>query len=442
MKIEQFYDENLAHASYAILSENEMAVIDPARNPHQYYEYAEKYNASIIAIIETHPHADFVSSHVEISKKTGANIYVSSLLNPLYEYTSFDEGDEISIGKIKLKSLNTPGHSPDSISVIIQDENGKDYALASGDTLFIGDVGRPDLRENVGAVQSARENLAKMMYESINKKILKLDDDMLVYPAHGAGSLCGKALSKERVSTIGKQKKENYALQPMKEEEFVKELLKDQPMIPKYFGHSVELNRKGAPDFKTSVDSVSIIDKNSALDANTLVIDTRDKNDYAAGHLSGSINIPDSKSFETWLGSIVAPDEQFYMICESEDKCKELIERSAKIGYEGLIKSALLNPDNANQKSIELDSSLFKSNTDNYNIVDVRNPGERNDRVIFEDSSHIPLHQLRERVSEINTDKPVVLHCAGGMRSAIAQSILQDKVNVDVYDLGEKVKEY
>lgn len=442
MKIEQFYDENLAHASYAILSENEMAVIDPARNPHQYYEYAEKHDASIVAIIETHPHADFVSSHVEMSKKTGAQIYVSSLLNPLYEYTAFDEGDEISIGKIKLKSLHTPGHSPDSISVIIEDEDGKDYALASGDTLFIGDVGRPDLRENVGAVKEVRENLAKMMYATIHKKLLKLRDDMLVYPAHGAGSLCGKALSKERVSTIGKQKEENYALQPMKEDEFVDKLLKDQPMIPKYFGHSVELNRKGAPDFKASVDSVPAIDKNSELDKNLLVIDSRSKEDYANGHLKGSINIPDSKSFETWLGSIVAPGENFYLIAENEAKGKELIARIAKIGYEGLVKGYLENPDHANEKSIEFDASVFKSNMSDYNIVDVRNHGERNDRVIFEDSSHIPLHQLRERMDEINTDKPVVIYCAGGMRSAIAQSILQDKVDVDVYDLGEKIREY
>ncbi len=442
MKIEQFYDENLAHASYAILSENEMAVIDPARDPHQYYQYAEKHDASIIAIIETHPHADFVSSHVEISKKTGANIYVSSMLNPLYEFTAFDEGDEISIGKIKLKALHTPGHSPDSISVIITDEDGKDYALASGDTLFIGDVGRPDLRENAGAVQAARENLAKMMYNTINEKILKLNDDMLVYPAHGAGSLCGKALSKERVSTIGKQKKENYALQPMKEEEFVNTLLKDQPMIPKYFSNSVELNRKGAPDFEPAVSAVPVLDKNEKLNENVLVIDSRSKEDYANGHLKDSINIPDSKSFETWLGSIVGPDENFYLISEREEKGRELVKRIAKIGYEGLIIGVLENPDHAVHKSTELNHNEFENHKEDFNIIDVRNPGERKDRVIFEDSDFIPLHQLRERLDEIKSDKPVVIHCAGGMRSAIAQSIMQHKVDAKVYDLGEKVKDY
>ncbi len=449
MKIEQFYDENLAHASYAILSENEIALIDPARDPHQYFDYAEKHNATIIAVIETHPHADFVSSHVEISKKTGADIYVSRLLNPLYDFTPFDEGDEISIGKIKLKSLNTPGHSPDSISIIITDEDGKDYALASGDTLFIGDVGRPDLRENVGSMQETREKLAKQMYNSINEKILKLDDDMLVYPAHGAGSLCGKALSQKRFSTLGQQKKENYALQPMSEEKFVDVLLKDQPMIPKYFGYSVELNRKGAPDFKESIEAVPTLDKNSKLEENTLVIDSRYKTDYTKGHLKDSINIPDSKSFETWLGSIVGPDENFYLISESEEKGKELVKRIAKIGYEGLIVGILENPDDANHTSTEFDSETFRrwsigtsSGREDFNILDVRNPGERKDRVIFEGSDFIPLHQLRERLDEIKSDKPVVIHCAGGMRSAIAQSIVQNKIDAKVYDLGEKVREY
>jgi glyoxylase-like metal-dependent hydrolase (beta-lactamase superfamily II)/rhodanese-related sulfurtransferase len=442
MKIEQFYDDNLAHASYAILSENEIALIDPARDPHQYYEYAEKHNASIKAVIETHPHADFVSSHVEISKKTGADIYVSSLLNPLYDFTPFDEGDTITVGKITLKALHTPGHSPDSISIVITDEDGKDYALASGDTLFIGDVGRPDLRENVGAVQEKREDLARMMYDSIHEKLLKLSDDILVYPAHGAGSLCGKALSQERVSTIGKQKKENYALQPMSEEKFVETLLQDQPMIPKYFGHSVELNRKGAPDFEASVSAVPVLDKNEKLDENVLVIDSRSKEDYAKGHLKDSINIPDSKSFETWLGSIVSPDENFYLISENEEKGKNLVKRIAKIGYEGLIIGVLENPDYATHTSTELNHEKFKNNKEDFNILDVRNPGERKDRVIFEDSDFIPLHQLRERLDEIKSDKPVVIHCAGGMRSAIAQSIVQNKVDVKVHDLGEKVREY
>lgn len=442
MKIEQFYDENLAHASYAILSENEIALVDPARDPKPYLDFADANNAKITAVIETHPHADFVSSHAEINRKTGAKIYVSKLLNPLYEYTPFDDGDVIALGKIQLKAINTPGHSPDSISVIITDENGKDYAIASGDTLFIGDVGRPDLREKAGAIQKAREDLARMMYESINEKLLKLSDDILVYPAHGAGSLCGKALSQERVSTLGKQRKENYALQPMGEEEFVKVLLQDQPMIPKYFGNSVELNRRGAPDFEASVNAVPKLDKNAALDEDTIVIDTRTKEEFGKGHLKGSINIPECKSFETWLGAIIAPNEKFYLVCENEAKGKEIIERAAKIGYEALIKGVLENPDSATEKWDNFNYDSFKENSGFFNILDVRNFGERKDRVIFEKSEFIPLHELRERLDEIKIDKPIVVHCAGGMRSAIAQSIILSKKDTQVFDLGERVREY
>ena len=213
-------------------------------------------------------------------------------------------------------------------------------------------------------------------------------------------------------------------------------------MIPTYFGNSVELNRKGAPDFEASIAAVPMLDKNSKLEENILVVDSRSKENYGKGHLKGSINIPDCKSFETWLGAIVGPDENFYLICESEEKCNELIRRIAKIGYEGLIKGALLNPDNANEKVSEFDYEAFKENSGFFNILDVRNHGERRDRVIFEKSDFIPLHQLRERLDEIKTDKPIVIHCAGGMRSAIAQSIIQSKKDTQVFDLGEKVREY
>ncbi|MBN8571455.1 MAG: MBL fold metallo-hydrolase, partial [Ignavibacteria bacterium] len=211
---------------------------------------------------------------------------------------------------------------------------------------------------------------------------------------------------------------------------------------PKYFGNSVELNRKGAPDFEASVAAVRMLEKNSKLDENTLVVDSRSKENYGEGHLKGSINIPDSKSFETWLGTIVAPGENFYLICESKEKCSELIKRIAKIGYEGLIKGALANPDNAKEKMPEFDYDSFKENSGFFNILDVRNHGERRERVIFEKSDFIPLHQLRERLDEIKTDKPLVIHCAGGMRSAIAQSIVQSKKDTQVFDLGEKVREY
>ena len=225
MEIKQFEDKNLAHYSYAIVSNEEVALIDPSRNPQLYYDFAKQHHAKITTVIETHPHADFVSCHLEINKTTEAKIYVSKLLSAEYTHQTFDDGDVIKLGNIALKALNTPGHSPDSISIVAIDENGKQQAVFTGDTLFIGDCGRPDLRESAVAITAARQELAKQMYHSLRNKLMTLPDDVLVYPAHGAGSLCGKGLSAANTSTIGAEKSSNWSLQNMSEEDFVKELL-------------------------------------------------------------------------------------------------------------------------------------------------------------------------------------------------------------------------
>ena len=238
-KIHQFEDKGLAHYSYAVLSEGEIALIDPARDPQPYYEFALIHDAKIVAVIETHPHADFVSSHQEIATGKDAKIYASKLVGAAYEHETFDDGDFFQIGKVTLHAMNTPGHSPDSITVLLKDENGKAIAAFTGDTLFIGDVGRPDLRENVGNVTSKRDDLARQMYHSTREKLMKLPDDVLVYPSHGAGSLCGKGLSSANVSTIGAEKMSNAALQEINEEQFVKFLSSDHPFVPKYFGYDV-----------------------------------------------------------------------------------------------------------------------------------------------------------------------------------------------------------
>src|SRR5690606_24223420 len=215
LKIEQFEDKGLAHFSYAVLSEGKVLLIDPSRNPQPYFDFASVNNAKIIGVIETHPHADFISSHYEIHKAMGVPIYISKLVAADYLHQPYDEGDEIKLSEtVKLKAMHTPGHSPDSISVVVSEE-GKDRAVFTGDTLFIGDVGRPDLRESVGKMQAKREELAKMMYRSTREKIMPLDDDVVVYPAHGAGSLCGKALSDAQSSTVGQERRNNYALQAM-----------------------------------------------------------------------------------------------------------------------------------------------------------------------------------------------------------------------------------
>jgi glyoxylase-like metal-dependent hydrolase (beta-lactamase superfamily II) len=253
MEIVQFNDKNLAHFSYAIISQGKMALIDPARDPQPYYELAKQHDAKIVAVIETHPHADFVSSHFEIHQSTGAIIYVSKLLGADYPHQTFDDGDMISLGNIKLKALNTPGHSPDSICILAVNENGKEEVVFTGDTLFIGDCGRPDLRETAGAITTAREDLAKQMYHSLRDKLMTLPDSVIVYPAHGAGSLCGKGLSEKESSTIGIEKASNWCLQNDTEDNFVKELLADQPFVPKYFTYEVELNKKGAEKSRVEI---------------------------------------------------------------------------------------------------------------------------------------------------------------------------------------------
>lgn len=442
MIIHQFYDKGLAHASYAVVRLEKMVVIDPARDPHPYYEFAASHNADIVGVIETHPHADFVSSHLEIHQTTGATIYVSKLLGAEYPHESFDDGDEIQLADIKLIAINTPGHSPDSICVLLQDEDGNNKAVFTGDTLFAGDVGRPDLRENAGNITAAKEELARRMYHSTRDKLMRLPHQVVVYPAHGPGSLCGKSISPDLESTIGRELRENYALQLMDELAFVKMLTSDQPFMPKYFGYDVELNKKGAEPLDKAIESVPKLKKNAKLDGSALIVDTRPQEEFKKGHLHGAMNIQDGAKFETWLGSIIGPEESFYLIVLDDDSANNLIRKAAKIGYEKNIKGVLLNPDNANMASPVLDTTDYQFHPDHYTVVDVRNWGEIASGKIFKHSISIPLPDLRERINEIPTDKPIVVHCAAGYRSAAATSIIAGKItSVPVYDLGEAIKE-
>jgi len=440
MTIHQFYDKGLAHASYAVISAGKMVVIDPARNPQPYYDFAASHKADIIGVIETHPHADFVSSHLEIHKTTGATIYTSKLTGAEYPHQTFDEGDVIALGDVKLKAINTPGHSPDSICILLQDENSEDVAIFTGDTLFAGDVGRPDLREDVGNITAKKEDLARQMYHSTRNKLMLLPKHVVVYPAHGPGSLCGKSISPDLHSTIGRELRDNYALQLMDELEFVKTLTADQPFVPKYFGFDVEANKKGAESFCNSIKAVNR--HNSALQKGVLIIDARPKAEFNSGHLKGSINLQDGEKFETWLGSIVAPNEQFYLLAGTESALDMLINKTAKIGYEKNIKSAMLIPEGADEIAVRLDMDDFKDSPEKYNIIDVRNRGEIKTGLLFSTATPIPLPELRERLAEIPTDKPIVVHCAAGYRSAAAASIIKTKItSVPVYDLGEAIVE-
>jgi hydroxyacylglutathione hydrolase len=442
MHIKRFYDEGLAQASYAVLSEQQIALVDPGRDPQPYLDFAERHEGRIVAVVETHLHADFVSGHLEIHGITSAPVYVSRLAEATYPHIAFDQGDQIIVGKVKLRALNTPGHSPDSISILVTDEQGKDHAVFTGDTLFVGDVGRPDLREDAGDSRTKREELARQLYRSTREVLMQLDKEVKVYPAHGAGSLCGKNISSDLSSTIGQEVEHNYALRPMPEEAFVQLLLDEQPYIPKYFSYDVALNKKGTGTFRTSVEAVPRLNKYASLQKEALLVDARPQWQFKAGHLPGAVNIMDGKKFETWLGTVVGPEEEFYLLAETEKALEGLIRKAAKIGYEKNIKGALQAPTYGQQRSPKIDLDEFRQHPHDFHIVDLRNDAEVKEGKIFGGAIHIPLPELRGRVGEIGPDKPVVVHCASGYRSAIGASILEKSVDVPVYDLGEAVKNF
>lgn len=445
MKIEQFENRYLSHYSYAVLSESERKIIliDPSRDPAPYYEYARQEEAEITGVIETHSHADFLSSHLEIYRETGAEIFVSREMKPAFPFTAFDENDVIILGDIRLKALNTPGHSYDSISVVLE-YKGKDRAVFTGDTLFIGDAGRPDLRETGAGTAIQREILAGKMYSSLHEKLMKLDNDVTVYPAHGAGTLCGKSLSDKRSSTIGNEKLSNWALQNMPRDKFVSELISDQPFIPSYFAYDVQVNIKGPAPFEESVSKVMTGSAPPAnIDRDIWVVDVRPSKTFKQGHLPRSVNIMEGEKFETWLGSIIKPGESFYLAADTLNHADRMIRRAASIGYEEFIREAFVAL-KAPLQEPQLDVKHFRDHQEHYTIIDVRNLSETAERKLFTNSLSIPLPDLRNRIDEIPADKPIVVHCAGGYRSAAASSMISSELGntTPVYDLGESVKEF
>lgn len=441
MDIKQFEYKPLAHYSYAIVSNGEMAIIDPERDPKEYYAFAKAQNATIKAIIETHPHADFVSSHLQLHKETGATIFNSKKLGAEYPHKSFDDGDKITIGNCTLEAINTPGHSPDSITIVATEAN--DIALFTGDTLFIGDVGRPDLREKAGNMKAKREELAEMMYETITTKFSNLPDNAVVYPAHGAGSLCGKNLSDANSSTLGNERIGNWAFKEQSKQEFMATILDGQPFIPSYFGYDVDTNKAGADNLETAISDIPF-KKNTTAEG--LIIDIRDEAVFKKGHLEGSINIQaisENAKFETWLGSIVQPEEAFTLVIATEDQTDYILNRVAKIGYEKQLKEIItLAPENLNETET-LDLVDFKNNLDSYTIIDIRNESEVNDEQFFKNAHSHPLNNLRDTASTITTGKPIVVHCAGGYRSAAGSSIVQRVLrDAKVYDLSEAINDF
>lgn len=445
MEVKQFEDKPLAHYSYALYSEGAIVLIDPSRDPSPYYEYAQKKGGKIVAVIETHPHADFVSSHAQVREETGAKIYASAHLGADYPHTAFDDGDHFQVGKVMLHAHNTPGHSPDSITILAKDSDSNEQVLFTGDTLFIGDVGRPDLRENAGNMQVKRQELAESMYHSIKKVYSQFDDEAIVYPAHGAGSLCGKGMSSDNSSTMGGERMSNWAFQEDDKSKFVETLLDGQPFIPSYFGFNVDINKAGAANLNREMGKVRLYFYRPETGV-AQVVDTRDEAAFKQGHLPNSINImarSEGDKYETWLGAIIEPEEPFFLLTDDFAQVEALLQRTAKIGYEQQLQGVIILQAVDMAKSPQLDLSDFKENRAHYHIVDIRNTSEVETSPIFEGSQHIPLNELRGRVDEVPTDKPVVVHCAGGYRSAAGSSILEKALeDPKVYDLSEAVKTF
>lgn len=435
MFFKQFYLGCLAHASYMIGSNGEAAVVDPRRDVDSYIDEAREQGLQIKHVIETHLHADFVSGHRELAQRTGAKIYFGAKAGAKFEHVPVREGDEIAMGDVVLRFLETPGHTPESVSVLVVDRSVSEVpkAVLTGDTLFIGDVGRPDL---LGARMSAQE-LAGMLYDSLHGKLLALPDSVEVYPAHGAGSLCGRNISSETSSTIGQQRQFNYALRPMPKEDFVRMMTTDLPEAPAYFARDVAINRDGAPDLAELPDPAALepADVAALQGKGAVVLDTRPSAQFGAGHVPGSLNIGLSGQFASWAGALIAPTVPIVLVAEEADQVREARTRLARVGVEnvaGYLAGGILEWHRAGrplatteQISVEeLDARLREGSAGR--VLDVRRPAEWQAGHISE-AIHAPLNTLAESASAMPKDQPVAAICAGGYRSSIATSILEQQ---------------
>ena len=438
MVIEQIYTGCLSQGAYYIQSGNEVAIIDPLREINPYIQKAEKAKAKIRFIFETHFHADFVSGHLTLAKKTGAKIIFGPNANTKFDALIAKDGQEFKIGEITIKALHTPGHTMESTTYLLIDSSKKDIAIFSGDTLFIGDVGRPDLAQKANNI--SQEDLAGTLYDSLRKKIMPLNDDVLVYPAHGAGSACGKNLSDETVSTIGEQKKSNYALRSdMTKDEFIKEVTNGLEPPPNYFPLNVKMNKEGYDDLdKIILSGTTPLDPNSfeniVKKKNALILDVRHQDNFAEEHIPNSIFIGIDGSFAPWVGTIVEDVTKPILLVTPDDRVEETVTRLARVGFDnslGYLKGGIKNwkmqgklTTNVNQ----IDSVVFKKLIQNekLKVFDLRKSDEYISGYI-PNAQNIPLDFLNQKINSFHLNDTFYMHCAGGYRSMIAASILKSK---------------
>ncbi len=439
MILKQLYLPCLAHASYVIGDEQTgtAVIVDPQRDTEQYIAFAAEHALTIKHVILTHLHADFVAGHLELRDRVGAKIYLGSAAKAEYAFAPLGDNSVIEFGRVRLRALETPGHTPESISIVIYDLNASDtqaQAVLTGDTLFIGDVGRPDLRAALG--WSATQ-LGGMLYNSLHAKLLALPDECLVYPAHGAGSLCGKALSKETVSTLGEQRRSNYALQPMSVEAFIKVVTADQPDAPDYFNYDAVLNSQERPILDETLNRVGPMPLDSLLalrEVGAHILDTRNPDEFAAAHLAGSINIGLNGQFATWAGTVLDRNHPIVIIADPGRE-NESARRLGRIGFDhivGFLKEGL-NTLNSRPELISFTERVsapyaadLLSSSEPPLAVDVRAPREREQKHIAR-SEWLPLNHLTRDLEKLPKGRPLLVYCAGGYRSSIAASILQGR---------------
>ena len=411
----QFYLPCLAQASYMIASRGEAAVVDPRRDVDEYIDFARERGLAIRYVIETHLHADFVSGHRELAERTGAEIVFGTRAAAELPHRAVRNGDVLHVGDVELRALETPGHTPESVSWLIV-EDGVPRRVLTGDTLFIGDVGRPDLAGSRGFTS---EQMASMLYDSLHDTLLALPDDVEVWPGHGAGSACGRNISKETSSTIGMQRRTNYALAPMSREEFVNMMTTGISSPPAYFPYDAEVNRRGARSLSEL--NVKLLTADEVRAANATILDVRDAVSFGAGHIDGAINIGLDGQFASWCGTLLAPEAPLVVFAASPEKASEAVMRLARVGYETVIgyATSLDGFDIAPLTHI----SVTQLHDAPLRVVDVRGPGEYSAGHV-PDAVNIPLPELTKRLGEIDRNGALAIICAGGYRSSTAASLL------------------
>lgn len=441
MKFKQFYLGCLSHASYYIGSNGDAAIIDPQRDVQQYIDEAAANGQKIKYIIETHSHADFVSGHVELAEKTGAEIVFGQRANTKFPTHKVKDGDVLNVGEIKLTFFETPGHTPEGITILAENTANPEEPnkLFTGDTLFIGDVGRPDL---VGSKGFTAEQMGSMLYDSLHEKILPLSDETEVYPAHGAGSLCGKSLSSETWSTLGNQRKFNYALQPMSKEEFVKIVAADQPEVPAYFPKSAAKNLEGSSSL-ADLEKPRQLTTDEIENFDGVVLDVRVNSEYGDGHIPNSINIGLGGQFASWAGTMIPIGTRIAIVEATQEQVDEAFTRLARVGHESIVGYIFIGDYTGEKRRIEqvpvVEVNELTRSDSSRQIVDVRRPGEfANGHA--PGALNIPLDRLAMEVDKLNPSVPTYVICQSGFRSSLGTSLLENAGFKKLYNVAGGTK--